>query len=232
MTTDIIALFGGQAIRLTESFTPLGLNQAEGAAYEVYLLDPTQIDDFMALQVIGQQECIAAGTPHHIKPRGREDLAAHIAAGMDIIGIRHIATGAHVGQALLTNPDKPEALNMDAYPLRPDTRVVQSFYIHPSHRYSVLPPETRAVCHPAQLIFAAAEHLARQDGAAHLMAKISEDNNNSIRSFARHGFDQTLEISVDPVRGHLVRYVGMDIMPAMAVQPALQGDRIEASCHL
>lgn len=200
------------------------MHTALGAQYEPYLLDLADIDAFMALQESALHEIALHGRPHHIKPRTADDIAAHINAGMQVIGVRHIHTGRHIAHALLTDPARPEGVHLAGYPLAADaTRIVQSFYIHPDHRYRQLPDSVRNVCYPAGLIFQTARTIAENDGATRLLAKIAEDNPQSIKSFERGGFTHLSATGIDPVKGYAVRYVSAILTPPQPVHPVPSG---------
>lgn len=229
MTSDIIVP-SGDVIRLTPTFTPLGLYRPAGSYYEVGLLTEAGIGDFLDLQAVAQMEAMMTNTPHHLKPRSEYDLAAHIHLNMGVIAVRNAFTGQHVAQALITNPFQRAAKNMEGYPLQDKDRAIQSFFIHPDHRYSTLSESVRSIAFPAQMIFAVAEAMAKNDGADRMVAKISKDNDNSIKSFKRHGFTLDLGTDADPVKGHPVQFVGASMLPTAPVQMVLSGDRMLPPC--
>ncbi len=227
MSIEIIVSLGEhETTTLNHAFSPAALE----SQYEVYTLGPGDIDAFLDLQAVGQLEAIQTGNAHFIKPRGYADLKRHIESGMPIVGVRHRATGRHVAQAILTDPVHPAAVNLDGYPLAMGDRIVQSFFIHPDHRFSALSADIRNVCHPASLLFERLPELARNDGGIRMVAKIADDNKPSLKSFERGGFGQTLAVGFDPVRGHPVRYVAAAVSPSMAVQLTIANDRMDGPC--
>lgn len=204
------------------------MDSALGAQYETYLLDVQDIDTFLGLQETALAECAMRGKAHFIKPRSAENLRTHLDAGMPIIGVRHIHTGAHVAQALLTDPHAPGVANLDGYPATEGARIVQSFFIHPDHRYLSLSESVRNTGYPAQLIFTRAKKIAAEDGATRLIAKIADDNINSLKSFARGGFGETLATGIDLHKGYTVRYMGVTLEPVQPVQALNENVRMEA----
>lgn len=228
MNTEIVVSWGDNKTTstLNHSFAPAQLD----SQYEVYELGEQDIDAFLDLQAHGYLKALETGTAHFIKPRRHADLQNHLQSGMSIVGVRHRASGRHIAQALLTDPVNPAAMNMAAYPFAPGDRVVQSFYIHPDHRFSVLTAEIRNVCHPASLLFERLTALARNDGGIRMVAKIADDNAPSLKSFERAGFAEKLDVGLDPVHGHLVRYVAAAVLPSMAVQLTIANDRMDGPC--
>lgn len=228
MTTEIIVSQRDNTPTLNQAFAPAVLTAGQ---YEVYALSTHDIDAFLALQAYGQAKAAENGTAHFIKPRTRAQLDAHLESGMVILGVRHIPTGAHVAQALLTDPVNPAALHVADYPLAPGDRIVQSFSIHPDHRFSVLDANIRNVCHPASLLYERLNALTQEDGGIRMLAKIAEDNGPSLKSFGRAGFSETLAHGLDAVHGHRVRYVAAAVCPSMAVQYVIANDRMDGPCH-
>jgi hypothetical protein len=229
MTSNTI-VSSGDVIRLNSTFNPLGIRKPADSLYEVGLLTSSGIEHFLDLQAIAQLEAMATGNSHHLKPRSESDLDAHIRLNMGVIAVRNILTGEHVAQALITNPFQKAAKNMEGYPLQYKDRAIQSFFIHPDHRFSVLSSRVRDTAFPAQMIFDAANMLATADNAERLVAKISKDNVNSIRSFERHGFTLDLGTDADPVKGHPVQFVGASLLPSLPVHMHPQGDKMQPSC--
>lgn len=228
MFTEIVVSPGDNIPNLNYAFAPAALTTAQ---YEVYDMTRADIDAFLALQDYGQQKAAVDGNAHFIKPRNRANLEAHLDAGMKIVGVRHVHTGAHVAQALLTDPANPASMNLASYPLAPGDRVVQSFYIHPDHRFSALSADMRNVSHPASLLYGRLRELAHNDGGIRMVAKIADDNGPSLKSFGRAGFAEKLGAGIDPVHGHTVQYVAAPVPVPMAVQLAMANDRMGGLCH-
>lgn len=228
MNTEIIVSTGDHG---TQNTKPALIILGDTAEYEAMrITDEKGIEDFLRLQFIGQAAALADGTSHHVKPRTHHDLVKHLEAGMDIIGARHIRTGEHVGQALLTDPFSAAAKNMEGYPSMALAKVVQSFYIRADHRYSKLNPAVRDISNPAGVIFAKAAALASGDGITQeLVAKIATDNDNSLKTFAHNGFNRIIAVGNDLVRGHPVKFVSA-ALTALPIQAAIQGDRMGAPC--
>lgn len=229
MNTEIIVSLGEhETTSLKHAFAPAVLAAEQ---YEAYALSENDIDAFLALQTYGQAKAAESGTAHFIKPRTRAQLEAHLQSGMPILGVRHVPTGAHVAHALMTDPVNPASQYLAGYPLAPGDRIVQSFFIHPDHRFSALDANVRNVCHPASLLYGSLGALAREDGGIRMIAKIADDNGPSLKSFARAGFGETLAHGLDPVHGHRVRYVAAPVLPSMAVQYVIANDRMDGPCH-
>lgn len=171
--------------------------RAGSPALEIRSLSFPDIPAFLALQNKVMRTLEATGCSHHLKPRTAEDLAAHLDAGMPILGL--FADAASTGQLLLSDPGAAHPLrNTEGYPLAlfPAPAIVQSVSVDPGRRGEGF----------ASLLLVCAEIAASLRGRSHLLAKVADDNAHSLASFFRAGF-HAAAAGTDPVKSYPVQYL-------------------------
>lgn len=173
------------------------LKAANQDSLEFRLLTTKDLDGFLALQ----EKALAALGPsraHHLKPRGRADLMAHLDAGMAIPAI--FLNGVPVGQLVLSDPRQGNAVrNLEGYPLDKTAAapaIVQAVNIAPEVRGMGV----------AQTLLACAEIIAALRGHDRLIAKVATDNPDSLSAFNKAGFS-VFSTGYDPIKSYPVQYL-------------------------
>lgn len=168
--------------------------QAACVGLKLAPLTYADLDGFMALQdrVLAR---LSPSSRHHLKPRNRADLEAHLEAGMPILGV--FAAQTIVGQLILSDPQSHAARHLEGYLLeKGNPAIIQAVAIDPAYRGS---PVSEAL-----LSFAAC--LGHIGGHSHLLAKVAESNAASLRCFARAAFTVAAR-GVDPEKAYPVVYL-------------------------
>lgn len=133
---------------------------------------------------------------HYLKKRTLKDLHMHVSARMPLIGVTRKKT--LIAGALVTYPDRDEAINIHDYPLKDHdlstTAIIQSVMTDPDYAGYGL----------GNRVLESAEMLALTAGQNYLMAKIAETNNSSQRIFEKGGFKK-VETVMDP-KGYLAGF--------------------------
>lgn len=136
---------------------------------------------FLSLQdeVIAFQE--KRKRDNFFKPRYLSDLTDHTAAGMPVLGVED-SDGKLVAQCLLTYPEKPDAINVEAYPLDGIKKpaVLQSFLALPGPNSG----------YQTGVLFAFAKQKAEHDKRTALVIQVVKQNKGVIRNMrSRNGFE-------------------------------------------
>lgn len=197
------------------SLNPCFMEAADPVAPQFRTLDLSDLDAFVALQ---EKICTHLGPEraHHLKPRTREHLLRHLAAGMDIPGV--FVAGRLAGQLVLADPARTDAVyHLEGYPLRDlggVPAVVQAVGIDPACRAQGY----------ARGLLGYAQRLAAARGHDRLLAKVALDNAQSLACFTGAGFSRWAS-GVDPAKGYAVHYLGKTIsyapQHALALPPTL-----------
>ena len=170
--------------------------------FKVSLLTINDIDAFLALQE-KVRRTLADDVKHHLKGRTREDLIAHVNAGMPLFGIK-TDDGQLVGQALVSFPDHPAAKNYNGYPIYSEEKekiaLIQSVCIDPDFRGRDLP----AMIHNHMT------DIVPQYKRTVFLAKVADTNPASQKSFVNNGFNVAAK-GLDPDKGYAATYFKKDV---------------------
>lgn len=182
-------------------------------SFEPFLLGIDDIDSFLELQnkVL---DFLKENQKHFLKERKIWDLIAHIGARMPIIGVREVATGQLVAQALLAYPFNEDAVkNLDGYPIEGSTAttaIVQSLCADPTIKGQRL----------SDIVLDYAKMLANMTGHTQLLAKVAVDNKASTKSFLNASFTKASS-GTDPVKKYAVNYLRFGIYDAPAASESV-----------
>lgn len=164
-------------------------------------LGAADIDAFIAIQNKIRPSLLQ---PHHLKERSPEDIMAHLAERMPLIGARaytsELDPGSVVAGCLLSflknHDDENTAIkNVNGYPVDkaeyPVTAIVQSLCVDPAF-------ERRGL---SQMVLEAARYSAQQNGMTQIISAIAADNKGSIGTFEKAGY-KPFAHGVDPEKGY------------------------------
>ncbi len=158
------------------------------------------LEAMLALQDSLPEECY-----QFLKIREREDLEAHLSAGMPIIGVwddDHL-----VAYALLTYPDlKEHAKFLEGYPEDPNAAILQS----------VVSTQKGGLT----LLLNKAKELTTEKGLESLYAKVNAANENGLHAFGKRGFE-TVQVGTDPVKGYSAHFMQAVISPETQLSEGL-----------
>jgi RimJ/RimL family protein N-acetyltransferase len=164
-------------------------------------LGAADIDAFIAIQNKIRPFLLQ---PHHLKERSPEDIQAHLAERMPLIGARaytnELQPGSVVAGCLLSflkNHDEENTAikNVNGYPVDkaeyPITAIVQSLCVDPAF-------ERRGL---SQMVLEAARFSAQQHGMTQIISAIADDNRGSICTFEKAGY-KLFAHGADPEKGY------------------------------
>ena len=151
--------------------------------------------------------------PHHLKERSAEDVLAHLAERMPLIGARaytdEMNSGSVVAGCLLSflkNHDEENTAikNLNGYPVHPGeypvTALVQSLCVDPAF-------ERRGI---SQIILDVARYSAQQHGMTQIISAIADDNEGSIGTFTKAGYKDFAK-GTDPFLGYAKTFYRLQI---------------------
>ena len=172
--------------------------------FTVSLLTHEDIPAFLAIQD-ACREVLPDDLKHHLKERTFEDLVHHLDSGMPLIGVK-TDNGILAGQILMSFPTNQAAKNLDGYPIRTGqenvTAIVQSVAIHPDFRGPLY--GLSKILHDRVL------ELAQEYQQTRLIAKVSDTNPASQKSFMNNGFTEAAK-GEDPVKHYKVTFFAKDV---------------------
>lgn len=171
--------------------------------FTIASLGPKLVHDIQQI-LIETQNALPVDQKHFIKPLTLTDIGRHIHYGFPVIGAVDANSG-QIGGVLLMTPTENLDLcrNLEGYPdnlIGSGYGVVQNVAVLPEFGGQGL----------MQRMLQGAIELAPKGGIYHLVAKVADENSNSLKGFAKHGFEEAAK-GIDPKLGHEVTYLQKDI---------------------